>query len=207
MNRPKAARAAAHTIFALALSALLALVGAGEAAAQLGLNWYTMDGGGHTFGTGDALTLGGTAGQPDAGRLGGGPYSLAGGFWLGGGAPSSVDDPLVGPGDPGIGDGEEPIGGSEIPTAFRAALGLNNPFQHRTGIQLDLPESREVTAQVFDQSGRLVRTLYAGWMPAGYHLLAWDGSGPGGRALPSGSYLLRVRAGDAVGKRRVVLLR
>jgi hypothetical protein len=48
------------------------------------LIWWTVDGGGVTFSTGAGCTLGGTAGQPDAGVLSGGGYVLGGGFWRGG---------------------------------------------------------------------------------------------------------------------------
>jgi hypothetical protein len=46
------------------------------------LTWNTVDGGGATFSSGGGYTLGGTAGQPDAGTLSGGGYALAGGFWV-----------------------------------------------------------------------------------------------------------------------------
>ena len=42
--------------------------------------WWTVDGGGGTS-TGGGYTLSGTIGQPDAGVLSGGTYSLRGGFW------------------------------------------------------------------------------------------------------------------------------
>ena len=45
--------------------------------------WWTVDGGGWTFSTGGAYSLGGTVGQPDAGALTGGEYTLNGGFWGG----------------------------------------------------------------------------------------------------------------------------
>jgi hypothetical protein len=48
------------------------------------LSWWTVDGGGHTLST--DYTLGGTVGQPDAGVLSGGDYTLGGGFWGGGAA-------------------------------------------------------------------------------------------------------------------------
>jgi hypothetical protein len=47
------------------------------------LSWWTVDGGGYTFSTGDGYSLGGTAGQPDAGALAGNGYVVAGGFWRG----------------------------------------------------------------------------------------------------------------------------
>lgn len=50
------------------------------------LNWWTVDGGGGSS-KGNGYTLNGTLGQPDAGTVAtGGGYTLAGGFWHGGGA-------------------------------------------------------------------------------------------------------------------------
>ena len=48
------------------------------------LAWSTVDGGGYTFSASGGYALGGTAGQPDAGLLSGGGYTLSGGFWQGG---------------------------------------------------------------------------------------------------------------------------
>jgi hypothetical protein len=44
------------------------------------LDWSTVDGGGGTS-TGGVYTVSGTIGQPDAGAMSGGNYSLTGGFW------------------------------------------------------------------------------------------------------------------------------
>ena len=59
------------------------------------LTWSTIDGGGYTFSTGGSYSLGGTVGQPDAGALSGGGYTLGGGFWGGGAAQHRVYLPLV----------------------------------------------------------------------------------------------------------------
>ena len=47
------------------------------------LSWWTVDGGGANALTSGSYTLSGTIGQPDAGSLSAGDYSLAGGFWAG----------------------------------------------------------------------------------------------------------------------------
>ena len=47
------------------------------------LDWWTVDGGGTMSNAGGGYSLGGTAGQPDAGPLSGGGYTLDGGFWGG----------------------------------------------------------------------------------------------------------------------------
>lgn len=44
------------------------------------LDWFTIDGGGGTS-TGGVYTVSGTIGQPDAGKMSGGNYSVDGGFW------------------------------------------------------------------------------------------------------------------------------
>jgi hypothetical protein len=46
------------------------------------LDWSTIDGGGGTSSNG-SLTVSGTLGQPDAGIVAGGAYTLSGGFWAG----------------------------------------------------------------------------------------------------------------------------
>jgi hypothetical protein len=70
----------------LALTVLLLLTGAALAQAGGGydLGWSSVDAGGYTFSTGSGYSLGGTIGQPDAGVLAGGEYTLGGGFWGGG---------------------------------------------------------------------------------------------------------------------------
>ena len=44
------------------------------------IDWFTIDGGGGTS-TGGVYSVSGTIGQPDAGRLSGGNFSIDGGFW------------------------------------------------------------------------------------------------------------------------------
>src|SRR5215212_3016708 len=44
------------------------------------IDWMTIDGGGGTS-TGGVYSVSGTIGQPDAGRMSGGNFTLDGGFW------------------------------------------------------------------------------------------------------------------------------
>lgn len=65
------------------LSATILLVAtANVAIAQLGVPWWSIDGGGATFCTAGGFELGGTLAQPDAAQsLSGGGFQLVGGFW------------------------------------------------------------------------------------------------------------------------------
>ena len=59
------------------------------------LTWSTIDGGGYMVSTGGSYSLGGTIGQPDAGALSGGSYTLAGGFWGGAAVQYKIYLPVV----------------------------------------------------------------------------------------------------------------
>ena len=62
---------------------LLTSVALAQEGGPYDLSWSTVDGGAYTFSAGGAYDLGGTIGQPDAGCMGGGAYTLCGGFWPG----------------------------------------------------------------------------------------------------------------------------
>jgi hypothetical protein len=76
-RRPKVLKGAPNLKLA---PLLLALVVSASQAQNFSVNWSTLDGGGGTS-TGGVYTVSGTIGQPDAGGMSGGTYTLEGGFW------------------------------------------------------------------------------------------------------------------------------
>jgi hypothetical protein len=70
-------------LFVLAvLLALAAGVGYAQVGGGFDLSWNTIDGGGSTSpSTGGSYSLSGSIGQPDAGSMAGGSYTVQGGFW------------------------------------------------------------------------------------------------------------------------------
>jgi len=66
-----------------------------------------------------------------------------------------------------------------------------------------------VRAEVFDVSGRRVRTVVDRDCPAGSETLVWDGADEAGRRVQQGAYFLRVVIGDGrfTSTKRLVLLR
>ena len=80
-----------------------------------------------------------------------------------------------------------------------ALLGnVPNPFNASTEIRFVLPQAGDVKVEVLDVSGKVVRTLFEGNMPAGTHSLIWNGTDAAGKEMPSGVYTCRVIAGDRV---------
>ncbi len=101
--------------------------------------------------------------------------------------------------------GDEPQIGN---TAFGKLQSSPNPAVAREGslIQFALPTARQVSLQVFDVSGRLVRTLHQGMLEAGSHSIKWDGRSEAGRTLPGGVYLYRLSSGGDQVERKLVLV-
>jgi len=64
-----------------------------------------------------------------------------------------------------------------------------------------------VKVDVFDLSGRLVRSLYDGSMPPGDNSVAWDGTADGGGKVSSGVYYFRVNSVDGQDVVRVTVLK
>ncbi len=92
-------------------------------------------------------------------------------------------------------------------TAGMAVLRQNvpNPFNPSTVIRYELNAAAAVELQVYDLAGRLVRTLSEGQETAGAHECLWQGRDDQGRAVAAGVYVYRLRAGDEVETRRMVL--
>lgn len=68
-------------IVLLALLVVAGMVSGGLAGELLEISWWSADSGGTQGMSGGGYTLNGSAGQPDAGKLLGGPFTLNGGFW------------------------------------------------------------------------------------------------------------------------------
>ncbi len=88
-------------------------------------------------------------------------------------------------------------------------LGRNhpNPFNPRTRIDFSLAKPGRATLQVYDVSGRLVKTLLQGSFPAGDQSVMWDGTTSGGRSVATGVYFYRLETDDRVMSRRMMLLK
>src|SRR5439155_7881610 len=59
---------------------LFAVTSTAALAQSYSIDWFTIDGGGGTS-TGGVYSVSGTIGQPDAGKMSGGNFTLDGGFW------------------------------------------------------------------------------------------------------------------------------
>jgi M6 family metalloprotease-like protein len=90
---------------------------------------------------------------------------------------------------------------------FRLERNIPNPFNPTTTIGFSLAERSAVSLEVFDVSGRLVRTLVAAALPAGHQERVWDGRDNRGAPVGSGVYICRLRAGGRQQTGKLLLLK
>ena len=97
----------------------------------------------------------------------------------------------------------------ETPPAAGPVLYQNypNPFNPATTVSYFLPERGTVHIEILDVAGRFVTRLESGRKSGGLHTVTWHGRDAGGRAVRSGLYLCRMRAGGTVSSRKMILLR
>jgi hypothetical protein len=79
---------------------------------------------------------------------------------------------------------------SSVPLEFGIDAVRPNPFNGTTVVSYQLSVVSFMTLKLYDLNGRLVQTVVEGWMPAGQHRTAIDGS-----RLAAGVYFVRLAAG------------
>ena len=86
-----------------------------------------------------------------------------------------------------------------------------NPFNQATNIRIQLSPDHDgmfnADLDVFDLSGRLVKNLFSGLLPAGLHNFTWNGDDENNRPSSSGVYLVQFSAAQKRIARKILLLR
>jgi hypothetical protein len=99
---------------------------------------------------------------------------------------------------------DEPV----LPTRLALRQNTPNPFNAGTAIAYDIPTDGVVARiEIFDVSGRRVRTLVDGPQDAGHLYAVWDGRDQHGNAVASGTYYCRMAAEDFEESVKLLLLR
>ena len=87
-----------------------------------------------------------------------------------------------------------------------------NPFNPETWIPYQLENSADVTLQIYDMSGDLVRTLDLGFKGQGFYMTRstaayWDGRNNMGEQVASGVYFYSLRTPDFSATRKMLILK
>ena len=104
-----------------------------------------------------------------------------------------------------IGTATEP--NESIPATFMLLHNYPNPFNPYTTIEYELTRPSHVELTVHNVLGQGIQTLVDEVKLPGAYSARWDGTDGANRALPSGVYNYRMRAGDQVESRTMHLIK
>jgi hypothetical protein len=93
------------------------------------------------------------------------------------------------------------------PAGFSLEPNFPNPFNQETVIQYHLPQSADVSVQIYGLSGQSLRTLVHDRQTAGRHSMIWDGIDDHGRTVSSGTYIYRIRTKEFIQAKIMTLAR
>jgi hypothetical protein len=142
--------------------------------------------------------------------------------FLGSGEAARVTFRVIGAGDPAIALtgvdardlenrrvtlGTLSAGAQAAPSRTELGRVAPNPFRGFTTVHFALQQAMPVKLDVYDVSGRRIRSLARGVLPAGPQIASWDGNDDDGFSLASGFYVIRMEAGGRVESRQVRLVR
>ena len=100
----------------------------------------------------------------------------------------------------------------EIPSESELLANYPNPFNPETWIPYRLAQAAEVTLDIYDTNGRLVRTIDIGFKPAAVYesrasAIYWDGRNDYGEQAASGVYFYHLSADDYSTTRKMLILK
>jgi hypothetical protein len=101
---------------------------------------------------------------------------------------------------------------SAVPIRSELLANFPNPFNPETWIPFKLQKSSDISINIYDVHGRVVRKLELGSIPAGtYQTKAkaayWDGTNDMGERVASGVYFYQLKASEFTASRKMVILK
>jgi hypothetical protein len=104
-------------------------------------------------------------------------------------------------------DGVTGTGDTAVPRISFLSQNYPNPFTRVTSISFGTSEPGEVSLEVYDVSGRLVRVLVDGTRDANRYLETWDGRNANGTPVSSGIYFYKLKTVSFERSMKMLLVR
>lgn len=90
---------------------------------------------------------------------------------------------------------------------FRFNQNNPNPFNSNTVITFSLAAGSEAILNIYDMSGRLIKTLLNDYQTLGEHSISWDGTDENGKAVSSGIYLYSANIEGIIHTKKMLFLK
>jgi len=104
-------------------------------------------------------------------------------------------------------DPEEANPDEEVPSVGLRLAVHPNPFNPQTTVTFALEQPQHAEVAVYDLTGMLLGILANRSYDAGNHSVVWNGEDAAGRAVPSGTYVVRLETESCVEARKISLIR
>ena len=96
---------------------------------------------------------------------------------------------------------------SVIASGYLLKQNYPNPFNPDTKIEFTIPASEQVSVNVYNLEGRLVKTLIDQEMRSGQHVVRWDGTNQVGTKVATGMYIYQLKTNSTVLHRRMTFVK
>lgn len=94
-----------------------------------------------------------------------------------------------------------------LPQSYELRQNSPNPFNLSTEIGFSVPTTSGVRLEIYDILGNEVIVLIDKYLPAGQHIISWDGLDRIGKEVATGIYFYQLKADDFTETRKMVLLK
>ena len=95
---------------------------------------------------------------------------------------------------------------TELPSIVELKQNYPNPFNPSTRIDYRTTQPGLTKLEVFDITGRKVKTLVNRYQQIGHHQVIWDGTNDLDQAVPSGMYLLQLSHANVIKTKKIIKL-
>jgi hypothetical protein len=95
----------------------------------------------------------------------------------------------------------------DSPVILSLVHNFPNPFNRQTTIEYTLPEKNTVSVNIYNVLGREIRSLLHKFQQAGTHSVVWNSRDNAGRKVSSGTYFLRLEAGEQTSTKKLCVVR
>ena len=82
-----------------------------------------------------------------------------------------------------------------------------NPFNTETNISFELDQEDQISIEIYNLNGQLIKQLFNGIQSSGSNQLSWDGNSDDGNKLENGIYFIVLKTSDQVITKKVSLIR
>jgi len=97
---------------------------------------------------------------------------------------------------------------ASVPEEYMLTQNYPNPFNPETNISFNLPDAEKVTLTIFNIAGQKIADLVVGERRnAGSYTVKWNGKDQYGNEVASGIYVYRLKAGNVIESKKMMLVK